>query len=78
MNLIVNNHESYETRQTCVQLWLSEKSSKQIEIAVVGTPSINSFFKIQDSGADNSVAVAAVENVDTVEEVNFQFAPKHC
>ena len=43
---------------------------------VVGTASINSFFKIQDSSADIPVAAAVVENADTAkEESNIRGRP---
>jgi len=51
--------------------WGSQKrteKSKKIEVAVVSTPSINSYFKIHDSGADIPAAAAVVENADTAEE----------
>ena len=50
--------------------------SRKIEAAVVGTPSNNSFFKMQDSSADINVAAAVVENTDTGEEANVSpFCP---
>ena len=42
------------------------------EAAFVGTPSINSFFKIQESCVDIPVAAADVENANTAEEANFK------
>ena len=42
--------------------------NKKIEAAVIGTPSVNSFFKFQDSRDDTRVAAAVVENADTAEE----------
>src|ERR1043165_5121553 len=44
------------------------EKSRKIESPDVGTPSINSFFKMQTSGADILAAAAVVENADTAEE----------
>ena len=45
------------------------EESRKIESPDVGTPSINSFFKMQTSGADIPAVAAVVENADTAEEV---------
>ena len=44
------------------------EKSRKLRLLIVGTPSINSFFKMQTSGADIPAAAAVVENADTAEE----------
>ena len=52
------------------KLHVADKSRKftNLQAADLGTPSISSFFKIQDSSADIPVTEAVVEKADTAEE----------